>query len=71
MDRKTLKKMKEAQEKAEESMKFNKLASDSKNKEFWEKALKTLEENKQTFLNNLEETEFLIQKYMEKIKLFG
>lgn len=70
MDRETLKKMKEAQKRADEAMNNQKLASDHNNKEFWEKNLKILQENRKAFLNNLAETDFLISAYEEKIKTF-
>jgi len=68
MDRETLKKMKEAQEKADEAITRQRLASNSENKEFWENNLEILKNNEQTFLNNLAETKFLIQCYKNKIE---
>ena len=62
--------MKEAMEKAEKESQRAKLAQSFENKEFWENGLKTLEMNKQTFENNLAETEFLIGCYKEKLKSF-
>ena len=61
------KKMKEAMKNAEKIQEFNKKAEDCANIEFWERSLKQLKENRKTFLNNVAETNFLIDCYTTKI----
>lgn len=70
MDKETIKKIKEAQKKADEVLRIQTLAKDSDNKEFWEEALKTLENNKITLTSNLAETNFLIDCFKNKIDSF-
>ncbi len=75
MDRETKLKIKEAQKKANEALEFQKKSGDIANIEFWESSLNRLKENRKTFLNNLGETNFLIDVYITKInslkKLIG
>lgn len=63
-------KMLEAQKKAEEMMEKRKKAQSADNKEFWEEKLQILNNNKLVFEGNLAETEFLLEKYSEKLKTF-
>ena len=67
MDKKTQAKMNDAMKKAQEAQEFQEKAKDISNLEFWESHLKDLKFNRQQFLNNLGETNFLIEKYLDKI----
>ena len=67
MDKAAQKKMNDAMKKAQEAQEFNEKAKDISNIEFWESHLKDLKFNRQQFLNNIGETEFLMEKYMDKI----
>ena len=68
MDRAQQKKMNEAMKKAKEAQEFQEKAKDISNVEYWENNLKILKDNRRNFLNNLGETNFLIDQYLIKIK---
>ena len=67
MDQAAEKKMNDAMKKAQEVQEFQEKAKDIANIEFWESHLKELKFNRLQFLNNLGETNFLIEKYLDKI----